>query len=116
MLELDTLDEQPSFALAARRSNSSEGISPAQVVWLGHLRAVARARDVARFDRSALEALASEAPRRTSGGPPDLLGLPALFADCGVILVFAEGLAGGKLDGGDGTQQGTSAVGHGGPS
>lgn len=99
LLEIDTVDEQPSFALAARRANSSDPISPEQTAWLAHVRAVARERKVSPFERSTLEALANEVPRLTREGPSDLLGLPSRFAACGVVLVFSEGLPGGKLDG-----------------
>jgi HTH-type transcriptional regulator / antitoxin HigA len=99
LLEITSVEEGPSFAVAARRSNSTEPISPEQVAWLAHVRAVARNREVASFDPAALERLASELPNRTAGGSSDLPGVSPLFAQCGVVIVFSEGLPGGKLDG-----------------
>ena len=98
-LEITSVGKEPSFAVAARRSNSTEPVSPEQLAWLAHVRAVARDRVVESLDLAALEELASELPNRTAGGSPDLLGVPPLFAQCGVVIVFAEGLPGGKLDG-----------------
>ena len=100
LLELTNLDERPSFALAARRSNSSEPISPEQVAWLAHVRAVGRTqRTASTFNLSALGTLGSELPQRTASGPSTLREVPQWFAECGVIVVFSEGLPGGKLDG-----------------
>jgi HTH-type transcriptional regulator/antitoxin HigA len=49
-LEIANIDEQPSFALAARRSNSSDPISPEQVAWLAHVRTIARGRSAPQRD------------------------------------------------------------------
>lgn len=101
LLELDSLGDEPSFALAARRANTSEKITPEQTAWLGYVRSTARAEvgDLPRFDRNALEALAAEIPSRTEEGPSQLVRLLPELAECGVLLLFAEGLPGGKLDG-----------------
>ena len=100
LLGLSNLDEQPSFALAARRSNSNESISPEQVAWLAHVRRVGGARGGAfTFDPSALGRLAADLPKRTSLDTCALRRVPEWFAECGVIVVFSEGLPGGKLDG-----------------
>jgi HTH-type transcriptional regulator/antitoxin HigA len=98
-LEITSVEEEPSVAVAARRSNSTEPISPEQLAWLAHIRSVARSRVVDSFDVAALEELASELPKRTAGGSADLLAAPELFAQRGVAVVFAEGLPSGKLDG-----------------
>lgn len=99
LLEIETLDSDPEFALAARRSNSADPISIEQSAWLGHVRRVAENQTVADYDVNALEALAERLPGLLVDGPGGLPGLPALFSDCGVCLVFAQGLRGGKLDG-----------------
>lgn len=98
-LEIASLEEGPTFAVAARRSNSTEPISLEQVAWLAHVRAVARDRETASFDPAALDTFARELPSRTSGGSSDLSSVPSLLAQCGVVIVFSEGLPGGKLDG-----------------
>lgn len=99
LLEIESLDDRPTFAVAARRANTKESITPEQAAWLGYVRTVARDHSVARLDLSALGAVAAEIPTRTEAGPTALAGLIPLLADCGVVLVFAEGLPGGKLDG-----------------
>ena len=99
LLEIDTLDEAPKFALAARRSNPADRISIEQSAWLGHVRRVTEAQTVVDYDVNALENLAARLPRLLVDGPGELPGLPALFSDCGVCLVFVQGLRGGKLDG-----------------
>ena len=99
LLEINTLDDDPEFALAARRSNSANPISIEQSAWLGHVRRVAEGQAVADFTVDALEELAQRLPRLLKDGPARLPGLPSLFGDCGVCLVFAQGLRGGKLDG-----------------
>lgn len=100
LLELTSLDEQPSFALAARRSNSNEAITPEQVAWLAHVRLIGRTTQSASLvDLSALGSLAFELPKRTAIGPAALRRVPEWFAECGVIVIFSEGLPGGKLDG-----------------
>lgn len=100
LLELSNLAEQPSFALATRRSSSNESITPEQVAWLAHVRLIGRTQQSASsFDPSALGGLAAELPKRTSIGPAALRRVPEWFAECGVIVVFSEGLPGGKLDG-----------------
>jgi len=99
LLEIESLEDQPKFALAARRANSTEPITLEQTAWLGHVRTVASRGNGEAFDPHALASLALAVPRLTQAGPEELTRLPDRFAACGVTLVFAEGLAGGKLDG-----------------
>ncbi len=99
LLEIPALGESPAFALAARRSNREEPITLKQSAWLGHVRRVAEEQDVERFDVEALEALAPRLAQLLRDGPGELKRLPGLLAECGVCLVFCEGLRGGKLDG-----------------
>lgn len=99
LLELESLEHRPQFALAARRANSTEPITLEQTAWLGRIRIVASNVSVSAFDPHALASLALAVPRLTQAGPEELRHLPARFAACGVALVFAEGLSGGKLDG-----------------
>lgn len=99
LLEIDGLDRQPDFAVAARRANSTEPITLEQSAWLAHVRSTATGRTVAQFDRAMLAELALELPRVMQDGPSKLVELQPRLAECGVVLVFAEGLRGGKLDG-----------------
>jgi HTH-type transcriptional regulator / antitoxin HigA len=99
LLGISSFAEIPQFAVAARRSNGSEGLSPQQLAWLGYVRYIAGTRRVAEFDVEKLKALASELPRRLARGADDLAEIGSWFAECGAILVVVEGLRGGKLDG-----------------
>ena len=99
LLEIESVDDRPAFALAAKRANSTEPITLEQTAWLAHIRRTASSQAVDAFDRQALGVLALELPRILRDGPDKLVELPARLAECGVVLVFAEGLRGGKLDG-----------------
>lgn len=99
LLEIDSLEARPAFAIAARRANSTEPITLEQTAWLAHVRKVATKRKVTAFEPQQLASLALKVPRLTRAGPGELPLLPDRFAACGVALVFAEGLHGGKLDG-----------------
>lgn len=99
LLEIPSLDDPCQFLIAARRSNPDEPVSDKQSAWLGHVRQTAQRQVVGEYSRSALELLAAELPHIARDGPDVLPDLPGLLGDCGVCLVFAEGLRGGKLDG-----------------
>lgn len=99
LLEVTALAEPSQFALAARRSNSSEQLTVEQRAWLGRIRAIARRRKVAQFDPTRLAELAARLPGLLASGNERLTDVRQWLADCGVIFVFVEGLRGGKLDG-----------------
>lgn len=99
LLEIPSLDEPCQFLIAARRSNPDEPVSDKQSAWLGHVRRTAERQVVDSYDRDALESLAAALPRIARAGPEALPQLPDLLGECGVCLVFAEGLRGGRLDG-----------------
>lgn len=99
LLEVSTLDDPCAYSMAARRSNAEEQVSDKQIAWLGHIRRVAESQNVDDYDHDALESLASNLPRIAQVGTDVLPRLPALLGECGVCLVYAEGLRGGKLDG-----------------
>ena len=99
LLEIESLDQTPAFALAARRSNSAEPVTIKQSAWLGYIRRRGETQEVGEFDVGALAALAARLPRLLRDGPSQVPRLPPLLAECGIRLVFAEGLRGGKLDG-----------------
>ena len=99
LLEITSLDEPCAYSMAARRSNAEDRASDKQIAWLGYVRHAAESQDVGDYDSDALESLASSLPRIASTGTDALPRFPSLLAECGVSLVFAEGLRGGKLDG-----------------
>jgi HTH-type transcriptional regulator/antitoxin HigA len=99
LLELKSIDDDPTFTIAARRSNHDEPVSLVQVAWVGCVRRQARRRTgIKPFSRLRLEALASRLPTLLKS-PTQFSGLPALFAEAGVALVYVEALPGAKIDG-----------------
>jgi HTH-type transcriptional regulator / antitoxin HigA len=99
LLEIDSLEVGPQFAVAARRSNSSDPLTLEQTAWLAHIRAVAVPRSLPNLDLSALADLAVSLPYELRHGPSVLPKTIGMFEECGVALIFSEGLRGGKLDG-----------------
>ena len=67
LFELNDINDEPEFVLAARRGNASEELSAAQVAWVACVRREARARTVsASFSKKRLTDLAAELPRLLS--------------------------------------------------
>ena len=110
LLEVKSPTDAPAFAVAARRSNSQEQITPKQMLWLSRVRRVAEHQDAASFDVEALRTVAGQLPREVRRGPKRLRRLPGMLAGCGVRLVFLQGLPGGKLDGAVSFVEGNSPV------
>jgi HTH-type transcriptional regulator/antitoxin HigA len=99
LLDVPTIDDDPAFSIAARRSNHHEPISPVQFAWAACVRREARSRsDVEPFSQAKLEKMAAELPTLLNQ-PAGFSELPALFAQVGVILVYVEALPGAKIDG-----------------
>lgn len=98
LLGISSPDEAPSFAVAARRVEEEDGLSPSQLSWVGCVRAVARDRRVGPFAPDGLAAL-GRGLTRTVITPGDLATLPARLAEVGVRLVHVDAFKGGKMDG-----------------
>jgi HTH-type transcriptional regulator/antitoxin HigA len=99
LFELGSIYDEPAFALAARRSNKAEEISPVQLAWVACVRQKARAATVPDpFDQVGLKELARRLPSVLLT-PRGFRNLPALFLAVGVILVYVEALPGAKIDG-----------------
>jgi HTH-type transcriptional regulator / antitoxin HigA len=99
LLGIEQLDEKAQFAIAARRSNSAEGLTIEQIAWLGRVRSIAKRRTTPAFNIAALADLAARLPRLLASAEVMPGTLRSWFADCGVTLIVVEGLRGGKLDG-----------------
>lgn len=99
LFELPSLDDAPSFACAARRSNDDEDLSPAQNAWVACVRRVVRTGSaVKNYEPKNLEMLGSELPRLLTS-PERFENLPVFFAEAGVHLVYKEAIPGAKIDG-----------------
>jgi HTH-type transcriptional regulator/antitoxin HigA len=98
LYEIEELGQRADFALAARRSNVAERLTPTQEGWFVAVRKKARSARVGPFDRSALAALAPKLPRALKS-PKDFAGLPSKLAAVGVRLVHVEAFPSSKIDG-----------------
>lgn len=99
LLAIPDIDAPPRFALAAKRSNAEEPLSIEQRAWLARVRQLAAEQRVAVFDPDVLAAYAASLPGLMRAGPASLVQVATDLRECGVVLVFLEGLPGGKIDG-----------------
>lgn len=97
-LGMRTLDEEPFQAVAARRTNHDEVLSPEQTAWIARVRNKASNRSVSRYDPTASEQLAREIPRRLSD-PVELRHLDSWLSDVGIAFVVELPLRSSKIDG-----------------
>ena len=99
LLEIAHLGEQPRFAYAARRTNHREQLTAEQMAWLGRVRQIARTQHTPRYNVQELATVAKRLPSELQDGPGSMSRAVELLAECGVRVVFCEGLPGGKLAG-----------------
>lgn len=99
LFELDSLDDEPAFAAAAKRGNQGENISVLQRAWVACVRKeVRQLPPVKKYSAKGLRQLAGTLSARLMTSD-DFAKLPDLFAEVGVRLVYVEMLPGGKIDG-----------------
>jgi len=98
LYDISSVDEQPSFALAARRSNVAEPMTKLQEAWFVCVRNAAKSRQVARYNEDKFRALAASLPTRIRSAD-DFTPLPQEFARVGVRLVHVDAFPSSKLDG-----------------
>ena len=98
LFELPSLDDEASFATAARRTNTTEPLTQTQLAWLAWARRRARSLSAAPFDPQSLETLAASLTRRIASSG-DFAAVQGLLADVGVRLVFVEAFPSSKING-----------------
>lgn len=98
LFEINSIDDEPVFAAAARRSNPDVPLTPTQKAWLAVARRQARGMTVAPLD---LDAVADRAAglARTVRDVSAFAGLADVFAEVGVRLVYVEAFPGSKMNG-----------------
>lgn len=98
LFELPTLEDEPIFAAAARRSNQDLPLTPTQHAWLAVARQQARTVRADTFDLDAVTALAKELAKTVKRA--EAFGeLASHFAAVGVRLVYVEAFPGSKMNG-----------------
>ncbi|WP_197410583.1 HigA family addiction module antitoxin [Arthrobacter sp. EPSL27] len=95
---LDSIYDEPSFLVAARRSNQVEDLSPTQKTWLACVYRKAESLSVAAYSKTGLTTLAQRLSQEVLL-PSAFRDLPRLFGEVGVRLVFVEAFPSSKLDG-----------------
>jgi len=102
LFELQSINDTPSFAIAARRSNVHEAVSAIQNAWVACVRQEARAishgERIHAFSNKRLSKLAGKLPALLKT-PEQFESLPELFAAAGVIVVYVDAIPGAKIDG-----------------
>lgn len=99
LFEISSMDEEPLFAAAAKRSNRGEEVSSFQLAWVASIRRAAREALPSRpFVREDLEDVAARLARKVTT-PTDFLRLPEMLTEAGVRLVYVESFPGSKIDG-----------------
>lgn len=98
LFEVNSLEEKPAFAAAARRSNHTEQITKIQIAWLALAKRKARQQELPSYDPKQFRYLASTLSQFLS--TPEAFGqLPEKFRAVGVALVHEPNFPRGKIDG-----------------
>jgi len=95
--EVANANDIPHLQHAARKTHYDE-TPPAQLAWLFRVRQIARSMTVIKYSEKALR----DALLRLHGlliDPEEARHVPRILAECGVRLVFVEGLPNAKIDG-----------------
>ncbi len=98
LLGIRSVDEEPRFAVAARRSNVDVRFTPEQMAWVARVERLGTGRVSRPYDPNGLTNLAAGLVRRLEG-PQDLRHLNEWLADYGVALVIEMPLRNSKMDG-----------------
>lgn len=100
LYELASLEDEPSFLVAARRANKHEDLSLLQTTWFACVRRQARRQPpVEPYSDKKLKDLARSLSH-TLHTSEDFKGLPDRFREVGVRLVFVDAFPSAKIDGG----------------
>lgn len=98
LFEIESINDEPVFAAAARRANPDVPLTPTQKAWLAVARRKARTLTVAPLDLDAVADLA-EGLTRMVRDVSAFADLATLFAEVGVRLVYVEAFPGSKMNG-----------------
>ncbi|GAD85363.1 HigA family addiction module antidote protein [Nocardia asteroides NBRC 15531] len=99
LLQISDITEPPAFEFAARRSDESAPISPAQLAWIACVQREAGRSEPDLPPLGDLSALAAATVRLTRE-PSKIAVLPDMFAQNGIRLLYVKAFNSGKIDGG----------------
>ena len=95
---IESEDEEPRLAHAAKRSGYPESIGAVQRAWLFRVKRIAEAMSVRPHSERALrDALLTL--RALRGSVEEIRRVPTILAECGVRLIIVEPMPGSKIDG-----------------
>lgn len=97
-LEIESLDEEPSLAAAARKSTSYGATTAAQMAWLFRVKHLARTLKVKPYSAERFASCAGRL-RSLAADERKIREVPALLAEIGIRLVVVEHLPRTKIDG-----------------
>lgn len=97
-LRVDSLEEDPPFVVAPKRSTEGPELTPAQTAWCARAWELAETLQVERYDSVKLDRAEREL-RALAAYPKETRHLPQVLAEYGIRFVVVEPLPGGKLDG-----------------
>jgi HTH-type transcriptional regulator/antitoxin HigA len=92
------LDEDPRFAVATRKKNVEERLTPAERAWCFEARRLASVFPVESYNPEKAMQLGSKL-RRLAAYTKEARKVPVLFAEYGIRFVVIEPIAGAKIDG-----------------
>jgi HTH-type transcriptional regulator / antitoxin HigA len=98
LMEIETLDSQPQWQLAARRANHDEPLTPTQNGWFACVRKATPKAPSQTYSPQNLEALMRQVSRLVRD-PSGFKDLPKRFDAVGVRLVYVEAFPSSKISG-----------------
>lgn len=98
LYRMRSIEDDPDFVLAARRSNPDQELTPTQMAWVACVRSNAEGVTVEAYSKVGLAQLAQRLARELRD-VRRFESLPKAFAATGVRLVFVEAFPSSKLDG-----------------
>lgn len=98
LFKMSSIFDSPQLPMAARRTNQAEAVTPTQMTWLACAYQKAENKAVPAYDRDKLHFLAEKLSQQVRN-PAAFRGLPQLFAEAGVVLVYVEAFPASKIDG-----------------
>jgi HTH-type transcriptional regulator/antitoxin HigA len=95
---IESIDEKPVLAHAARKTSYADEVSILQYAWLCRVKQIAESHVARKYDRSALIKSFTRL-RNLLGAPEEARNVAKILGECGVRFVLVEALPRSKIDG-----------------